>query len=118
MCIEETYCCRIYGCLKSLILSAKIKQILFNSSSEIKLSFSNFFKKAEGHRIVVATFSSNIHRIQQIIDVAENLFALVSVLFMVFAAIYPEIFAASTFITIFKKKLSVIRSKRSMSALP
>lgn len=33
-------------------------------------SFSNLFKKAEGHRIVVATFSSNIHRIQQIIDEA------------------------------------------------
>jgi len=35
-------------------------------------SFSNFFKKAEGNRIVVATFSSNIHRIQQIIDEAVN----------------------------------------------
>ncbi len=33
-------------------------------------SFSNLFKKAEGRRIVVATFSSNIHRIQQIIDEA------------------------------------------------
>ncbi len=35
-------------------------------------SFSNLFKKAEGHRIIVATFSSNIHRIQQIIDEAVN----------------------------------------------
>ena len=33
-------------------------------------SFSNLFGKAEGHRIIVATFSSNIHRIQQIIDEA------------------------------------------------
>jgi len=33
-------------------------------------SFSHFFKKAEGRRIIVATFSSNIHRIQQIIDEA------------------------------------------------
>ena len=33
-------------------------------------SFSNLFKKAEIHRILVATFSSNIHRIQQIIDEA------------------------------------------------
>ena len=33
-------------------------------------SFSNLFGKAEGHRIIVATFSSNIHRIQQIIDQA------------------------------------------------
>lgn len=39
---------------------------------------------------------------------ASPILALVSVLFMVFAAIYPEIFAASTFITFFKKKLSVI----------
>ena len=35
-------------------------------------SFSNLFGKAEGHRIIVATFSSNIHRIQQIIDEAVN----------------------------------------------
>lgn len=33
-------------------------------------SLSNFFSKAEGNRIIVATFSSNIHRIQQIIDEA------------------------------------------------
>ncbi len=35
-------------------------------------SFSNLFTKAEGHRIIVATFSSNIHRIQQIIDEAVH----------------------------------------------
>ncbi len=35
-------------------------------------SFSNLFKKAGKHRIIVATFSSNIHRIQQIIDEAVN----------------------------------------------
>ncbi len=35
-------------------------------------SFSNLFKKADGRRIIVATFSSNIHRIQQIIDEAVN----------------------------------------------
>lgn len=33
-------------------------------------SFQNLFKKADGKRIIVATFSSNIHRIQQIIDEA------------------------------------------------
>lgn len=33
-------------------------------------SFSTLFKKAGDHRIIVATFSSNIHRIQQIIDEA------------------------------------------------
>ena len=35
-------------------------------------SFSTLFKKAEKARIIVATFSTNIHRIQQIIDEAER----------------------------------------------
>ncbi len=35
-------------------------------------SFSNLFKKAGKNRIIVATFSSNIHRIQQIIDEAVH----------------------------------------------
>lgn len=35
-------------------------------------SFSTLFKKAGKNRIIVATFSSNIHRIQQIIDEAVN----------------------------------------------
>ncbi len=35
-------------------------------------SFSNLFKKAGKNRIIIATFSSNIHRIQQIIDEAVN----------------------------------------------
>lgn len=33
-------------------------------------SLETLFAKADGHRIIVATFSSNIHRIQQIIDQA------------------------------------------------
>ncbi|MGN1108694.1 MAG: ribonuclease J, partial [Oscillospiraceae bacterium] len=33
-------------------------------------SFKNLFNSAEGKRIIIATFSSNIHRIQQIIDQA------------------------------------------------
>ncbi len=36
-------------------------------------SFSTLFKKADGKRIIVATFSSNIHRIQQIIDEAARI---------------------------------------------
>ena len=35
-------------------------------------SFKNLFAGAEGKRIIVATFSSNIHRIQQIINNAES----------------------------------------------
>ena len=35
-------------------------------------SFANLFSKAGNHRIIVATFSSNIHRIQQIIDEAVH----------------------------------------------
>lgn len=35
-------------------------------------SFSTLFKKCGEHRIIVATFSSNIHRLQQIIDEAVN----------------------------------------------
>ena len=35
-------------------------------------SFSNLFKKADKKRIIVATFSSNIHRLQQIIDEANR----------------------------------------------
>lgn len=40
------------------------------SESIVGESFSNLFKKAENKRIIVATFSSNIHRVQQIIDEA------------------------------------------------
>lgn len=35
-------------------------------------SFANLFKKAEGKRIIIATFSSNIPRIQQIIDASAR----------------------------------------------
>ncbi len=35
-------------------------------------SFDKLFAEAEGKRIIIATFSSNIHRVQQIIDHAEN----------------------------------------------
>ncbi len=35
-------------------------------------SFDSLFSKAEGKRIIIATFSSNIHRVQQIINCAEK----------------------------------------------
>ena len=36
-------------------------------------SFETLFRKAGNNRIIVATFSSNIHRVQQIMNVAESL---------------------------------------------
>lgn len=35
-------------------------------------SFERLFQKADGKRLIVATFASNIHRVQQIIDVAAS----------------------------------------------
>lgn len=40
------------------------------SESTVGESFKGLFARAEGKRIIIATFSSNIHRIQQIIDEA------------------------------------------------
>ncbi len=35
-------------------------------------SFEQLFQRAEGHRIIIATFSSNVHRVQQIINQAAK----------------------------------------------
>ena len=43
------------------------------SESKVGASFELLFRKAEKRRIIVATFASNIHRVQQIINVASEL---------------------------------------------
>ncbi len=43
------------------------------SEKKVGESFETLFRKADGKRIIVATFASNIHRVQQIIDVAQLL---------------------------------------------
>ena len=42
------------------------------SESHVGASFESLFSRTEGKRVIIATFSSNIQRIQQIIDFAEN----------------------------------------------
>ncbi|MFA5658805.1 MAG: ribonuclease J, partial [Oscillospiraceae bacterium] len=42
------------------------------SESKVGESFSRLFLQAEGKRIIIATFASNIHRVQQIIDAAAQ----------------------------------------------
>jgi ribonuclease J len=42
------------------------------SESKIGQSFLGLFSNAEGKRIIIASFASNIHRIQQIIDCADK----------------------------------------------
>ena len=61
------------GVLAYLADSTNAERAGYTSSERIVgESFSNLFKKAGKNRIIVATFSSNIHRIQQIIDEATN----------------------------------------------
>ncbi len=61
------------GVLALLADSTNAERAGFTASERlVGGSFSNLFAKAEGKRIIVATFSSNIHRIQQIIDEAAH----------------------------------------------
>ncbi|HZJ78778.1 MAG TPA: ribonuclease J [Clostridia bacterium] len=43
------------------------------SEKKVGESFMNLFRKAGDRRLIIATFASNIHRVQQIIDVAQSL---------------------------------------------
>ena len=43
-----------------------------HSERTVGESFDRLFKKGEGKRIIIATFSSNIHRVQQIVNCAER----------------------------------------------
>lgn len=38
------------------------------SESKVGYSFDNLFKMAGSRRIIIATFASNVHRVQQIVD--------------------------------------------------
>lgn len=61
------------GVLALLSDSTNAERPGFTSSEKlVGGSFSHFFSQADGHRIIIATFSSNIHRIQQIIDEAVH----------------------------------------------
>lgn len=42
------------------------------SERKVGASFESIFKRSEHRRIIVATFASNVHRVQQIIDAAVN----------------------------------------------
>ncbi|HZK20857.1 MAG TPA: ribonuclease J [Oscillospiraceae bacterium] len=42
------------------------------SESKVGESFENLFTKADDRRIIIATFASNIHRVQQIINIAKR----------------------------------------------
>lgn len=49
------------------------RQGFTESESKVGASFETLFQKAENRRIIVATFASNIHRVQQIINVAQKM---------------------------------------------
>lgn len=61
------------GVLALLSDSTNAERIGYSSSeTTVGDSFELLFRKAKNKRIVVATFASNIHRVQQIIDVAAS----------------------------------------------
>lgn len=61
------------GVLALMADSTNVERTGFTCSERtVGGSFEKLFKRAEGKRIIIATFSSNVHRVQQIIDQAKN----------------------------------------------
>lgn len=61
------------GVLLMLCESTNVERSGFSPSEKVVgKAFDNIFADAKGHRIIVATFSSNIHRLQQVINSAEK----------------------------------------------
>lgn len=61
------------GVLALLCESTNVEKTGYTPSERtVGSSFEKLFDQAEGRRIIIATFSSNIHRVQQIVDSAER----------------------------------------------
>ncbi|MDE5556192.1 MAG: ribonuclease J [Ruminococcus sp.] len=61
------------GVLALMSESTNAERVGFTHSEKtVGASFDKLFQKAEGKRIIIATFSSNIHRVQQIINCASK----------------------------------------------
>lgn len=62
------------GVLALLMDSTNVERPGYTMSERrVSQSLENIFKNAEGKRIIIATFSSNVYRVQQIIDIAASL---------------------------------------------
>lgn len=61
------------GVLALMADSTNAERTGFTSSERtVGDSFEKLFRRAEGRRIIIATFSSNVHRVQQVIDQAQH----------------------------------------------
>lgn len=61
------------GVLALMADSTNAERTGFTSSERtVGDSFDKLFRRAEGRRIIIATFSSNVHRVQQVVDQAQH----------------------------------------------